>query len=164
MSEHEKKAEPKPDAQEEVIKQQEREETEPQASTVNWAWAYNFKQLIENREKLFAEQSQQDMTRRNMNNSLVDKLDNIFAVNLAESLSIERQDRAARLEQERQDQAARLVQEREDQKAKDMLFNNSHYYQMNWLYEFTDLALIDYLKSLNDKVDEIKSKVVVKTQ
>lgn len=145
MPEDERK---KDDAQESVIKNQEREETEPQAQTVNWAWSFNFKKLLEDREHFLNEQTTQDMTRRNMTNSLVDKLDNIFAVNLAENLSIERQDRQARLEAERQ-----------DLKTKDLLFNNSHYYQMNWLYEFTDLALIDYLKNLSKDVEDLKVKI-----
>lgn len=143
--------EEKKDTQAKIEENAEREEAEPQAQTVNWAWAFNFKKLLEDREHFLNQQTTQDMTRRNMTNSLVDKLDNIFAVNLAESLSIERQDRQARLELERQ-----------DIRTKDLLFNNSHYYQMNWLYELTDLALIDYLKSLNDKLEEIKTKIVVK--
>ena len=160
MSEHDKGK--KEDAQEKVVTNQEREETEPQNSTVNWTWAANIKKLFDDREQLLNSQNTQDTTRRNMTNSLVDKLDSSYAIHVAESLSLERQDRAARLEQERQDQAARLVQEREDQKAKDMLFNNSHYYQMNWLYELTDLALIDYLKNLTKDVEELKAKIVVK--
>ena len=148
------------DAQEKISIAQEREETEPQNSTVNWAWAANVKKLFEDAAKYATEQSQQDSTRRNAANNLLDQLNSSYAVHVAESLSIERQDRAARLEQERVDIAARLVQEREDQKAKDMLFNNSHYYQMNDLYEYPDLALIDYLKSIADDVQTVKKTVV----
>ena len=148
------------DAQEKISIAQEREETEPQNSTVNWAWAANVKKLFEDAAKYATEQSQQDSTRRNAANNLLDQLNSSYAIHVAESLSIERQDRAARLEQERLDMAARLVQEREDQKAKDMLFNNSHYYQMNDLYEYPDLALIDYLKSIADDVQTVKKTVV----
>ena len=148
------------DAQEKISIAQEREETEPQNSTVNWAWAANVKKLFEDAAKYATEQSQQDSTRRNAANNLLDQLNSSYAIHVAESLSIERQDRAARLEQERVDIAARLVQEREDQKAKDMLFNNSHYYQMNDLYEYPDLALIDYLKSIADDVQTVKKTVV----
>lgn len=143
----------KDDTQAKIEENAEREEAEPQAQTVNWAWAFNFKKLLEDREKLFNEGAQQDTTRRNMTNSLVDKLDTAYATHFAESLSIEREDRSAR-----------LAAERADIEAKRLLFNNSHYYQMNWLYEFTDLALIDYLKKIGVDPETLsKIKAVVKS-
>lgn len=157
--EHENKKE---DAQESVIKNQEREETEPQAQTVNWAWAANMKKVFEDALNAATAQIQQDLTRRNTANGTLDKLDSIFTTDLAARLNIEREDMQARLTAERTNAEQMRSNERIENKAKDLLFNNSLYYQMNWLYEFTDLALIDYLKSLNDKIDSLTAKIVIK--
>lgn len=157
--EHENKKE---DAQESVIKNQEREETEPQAQTVNWAWAANIKKVFEDALNAATAQIQQDLTRRNTANGTLDKLDSIFTTDLAARLNIEREDMQARLTAERTNAEQMRSNERIENKAKDLLFNNSLYYQMNWLYEFTDLALIDYLKSLNDKIDSLTAKIVIK--
>lgn len=123
-------------------------------------WYANLKKLFDDRERILNEQVQQDTTRRNMTNSLVDKLDNIFATHMAESLSIERVHRAES-----------LAQERKDKVTKDLLFDNSHYFQMNWLYEFPEMwpAILakeflgseelvtaiwaDYLRKLADKTE-----------
>ena len=85
------------------------------------------------------DQTQQDITKRNSANALVDKLDAIFATHLQESLSIERIDRAARLEKER------YLQEALRTKSID-----AHYYGMNWLYEFPDAIAAAVAKAVVD--------------
>jgi hypothetical protein len=125
---------------------QEREETEKlvrMMTGTTWdnyqAWFANIKKMFEDREALLNTLNNQDVTRRNAANALVDKMDSIFATNMSESLSIEREDRAAR-----------LAEERSDAKTKNLLFNNSHYYQMNWLYEFPEMWPFQMFQNMQD--------------
>lgn len=169
MSEHEKK-----DAQESVIKNQEREETEPQAQTVNWAWAANIKKTFEDALNAATANLQQDVTRRNTANGTLDKLDAIFTTDLAARLSIEREDQQARLAAERTNAEQMRSNERVENKAKDLLFNNAHFFTLNWLYEYPEMwinqaarnetdsrtvvmaAFVDYLRKLADSLEPKK--------
>jgi hypothetical protein len=102
-------------------------------------WYANLKMVF---DKLI-EQMTQDVTRRNAANTLVDKMDNIFAVHLAESLAIERQDHAARLEKER------YVDEALRNKSID-----AHYFGMNALYgnpDATEAIVTKVLATMAEK-------------